>query len=77
MNVTVRLHGEPSRYLGTGTDRAALQVAEGATVHSVLAGLGLPEREYWLLAVNGHVARLEDALHDGDLIECVAPMSGG
>ncbi len=77
MTVTVRLHGEPSRYLGTGSDIARLEVGEGATVHSVLTGLGLPEREYWLLAVNGHVARPHDTLRDGDLLECVAPMSGG
>ncbi len=77
MQITIRLHGEASRYLANGRDTAALDVPDGATVASVLDGLGMPRQEYWLLAVNGHVARPDSPLRPGDLVECVAPMSGG
>lgn len=77
MRVTVRLHGELTRYLQDGRDRAELEVADDSTVRAVLAHLGLPEHEYWLHAVNGAVTNVDTPLHPGDVLECVAPMSGG
>ena len=77
MRVTVRLHGELTHYFEDGYDRAELDVADDSTVRTVLARLGLPEREYWLHAVNGAVAKIDTPLKPGDLLECVAPMSGG
>lgn len=77
MRVTIRLHGELTHYLDGGRDRAEVEAVEGSTVQAVLDTLGLPSREFWLLAVNGAVARADTRLNPGDLIECVAPMSGG
>jgi sulfur carrier protein ThiS len=76
MRVTVRLHGEPSRLLD-GRDTAEVEVPEGSTVRAVLERLGLVRHEFWLHAVNGAVAQPDTPLQPGDLLECVAPMSGG
>ncbi len=77
MRVLVRLHGELTRYLADGSDRAELELAEGSTVSAALEQLGLPSHEYWLHAINGAVAPVSTRLHAGDTLECVAPMSGG
>jgi len=77
MRVTVRLHGEPSRLFTGGRDTAEVEVPEGSTVRTVLERLGLARHEFWLHAVNGAVAQPDTLLRPGDLLECVAPMSGG
>jgi sulfur carrier protein ThiS len=77
MRVTVRLHGEATRYLRNGRDVDDLEVADGSTVHAVLTQLGLSREEFWLHAVNGTVAPADTPLRPGDVLECIAPMSGG
>jgi sulfur carrier protein ThiS len=77
MRVTVRLHGEVSKYLQNGKDTTEIETADGTTVQAILEELGLPSREFVLLAVNGSAVSPDTPLRPGDILECVAPMSGG
>ena len=77
MQVTISLIGETTRSLANGVSKARVEAAEGVTIAALLAQLGLPDNEFLLQAVNGTTAAADTILHDGDLLECVAPMSGG
>lgn len=77
MHVSLRLHGELSRYLDGNRDRAEVDVPEGSTIASVLTTLGLPHQQFVMHAVNGAATPIDTPLNPGDILECVAPMSGG
>ncbi|OGK99794.1 MAG: hypothetical protein A3E31_12835 [Candidatus Rokubacteria bacterium RIFCSPHIGHO2_12_FULL_73_22] len=76
MRVTVHLHGNLRRFLPGGADRTVLEVAPGATVEALLAGLGA-ERDTWLVAVNGAATDRDRVLAADDLLEGFEPVAAG
>ena len=74
MRVSVRLFAGLRERAGT----ARLEVADVARVGDVWAKLGLGEEPTGLLyAVNREYAGPDDALHDGDEVALIPPVSGG
>jgi sulfur carrier protein ThiS len=77
MHVKVRLHGDVTKYLPDGRDTGEFEINEAATVRTIVDQLGLTRQEYVLFAVNGETAGIDTPLRPGDVLECVAPISGG
>ena len=74
MRISVRLFAGLRERAGT----ARLEVADVARVGDVWAKLGLGEEPTGLLyAVNREYAGPDDALHDGDEVALIPPVSGG
>jgi molybdopterin converting factor subunit 1 len=67
----------------TGVDELTVEVADGATAGTALAGLRqsdprlavLPERP--VIALNREFAPLDATLHDGDELALLPPVAGG
>lgn len=81
MRVTVRLFARLRDLAGTG--ELVREVPESATVHTVWTSLTaeMPSlREYertMSVAVNAEYARMAAAVHDGDEVAFLPPVSGG
>jgi sulfur carrier protein ThiS len=77
--VRVSLFGDVSRHLHGRDKEHGQELADGATVHDLMAALGIdPGGEPPLtIAVNGQLGKLESALRDGDKVMLVTPMEGG
>ncbi len=76
MTVTVHMHGNLRRFMPEGRDRAELDVAEGATVESVLESIGA-DRDTWMVAVNQAMVARETVLRGGDVVDCFEPVAAG
>jgi sulfur carrier protein ThiS len=76
MTVTVHMHGNLRRFMREGRDRAAIEIAEGATVDMLLQSLGA-EKDTWLVAVNGATVERDVVLQPGDLLDCFEPVAAG
>jgi sulfur carrier protein ThiS len=79
MVVTVRLHTVLRRQTPQGiVDRLTLDLADGATVATVLDHLGIRgQGDLILLVLNGRPVSPEQALADGDDLRLVPAISGG
>ena len=82
MQITVQLLATYRRYLPPGVgqdaqDSYAHEVAPGATVGEVLAGLPLAPAELTTALVNGRHAEREQVLQAGDLLTVFPPAGGG
>ncbi len=77
MHITLRLYGNLRRYAPGGTDRAALELADGLTIRALLQSLGVPENDWWMSAVNDRVVDADSVLHEGELVEIFEPVGGG
>ena len=83
MNITVRTSGLLDRYLpqGAAGNTAVLEIADGASVTDVMARLGMPGDDKYLVIANGATVReSERAAHvlaDGDTLAIVPPLKGG
>jgi molybdopterin converting factor subunit 1 len=77
MNVTVRLFAALREQ--AGTSQVELELPEGAQVSDVWSALGLGGKEPGSLAfaLNRAYADREDALHEGDEVALIPPVSGG
>jgi sulfur carrier protein ThiS len=76
VRVTVHMHGNLRRFMPAGVDRTVLEVAPGATIDALLAGLGA-ERDTWLVAVNGVTVDRDHVLRAEDLLDCFEPVAAG
>lgn len=76
MTVTVHMHGNLRRFMPMGQDRAAVEVADGSTVESLLVTLGA-EKDTWLVAVNSAVVERDVVLKPGDVVDCFEPVAAG
>jgi sulfur carrier protein ThiS len=76
MTVTVHTHGNLRRFMPMGQDRAAVEVADGSTVESLLVALGA-EKDTWLVAVNSAVVERDVVLKPGDVVDCFEPVAAG
>lgn len=79
MTITVRLHSILLGQIPHGAGgELALALPDGADVASALAALKLTlPAEALILVVNHRILRLQDALHDGDVLEVFPAISGG
>jgi molybdopterin converting factor subunit 1 len=77
VNVTVRLFAALREQ--AGTSEVELELPEGAQVSDVWSALGLGGKEPGSLAfaLNRAYADREDALHEGDEVALIPPVSGG
>jgi len=66
---------------GTDDDQAEIDMPEGATIIDVMARLGLPEDDFYLVILNDMVcpktARSTTVLSDGDELGIFPPLKGG
>jgi sulfur carrier protein ThiS len=77
ITITLRPQGEVGARFGLGRDRIQLQVAPGCTIGELLAAKGVPPGEVWVCARNGVLAKPDERLADGDLLEVISPVAGG
>ncbi len=80
MKIQVRLHGALGRYRPAGASLShpfELDVADGATVESVVARLGIPKGAARGLFVNERPSEPEDALAPGDQLMLFPLVAGG
>lgn len=75
--VTVKLFALLQKYLPAGKRQVELEVAAGATVADVLAGLGVPPASVHLIRVNGEQAAPDTTLTEGDAVSVFPPVAGG
>ena len=54
-----------------------VELSSDARVTDLLDALGVPPESQLTLGVNGELAQLDSALHDGDKVMLVTPMEGG
>ncbi len=66
---------------GADDDQAVLDMPEGATIIDVMARLGLPEDDFYLVILNDAVcpkpARSKTVLNDSDELGIFPPLKGG
>ena len=83
MRITFKTAGILAKYLPAGTKglAAPLDVAEDATARDVMAQLGLPMAERYLVALNGALVpsaeRAAKRLAEGDELAIMPPLKGG
>lgn len=77
--VTIKLFATLQKFLPPGARgrQAQVEVAAGATVGDVLAGLGVPRSSAHLIMVNGEHRAWEAPLADGDSVTVFPPVTGG
>ncbi len=83
MKITVKTSGLLDRYLpeGAAGGSAELEIPDGTSVADVMARLGMPGDDKYLVIANGATVReAERAAHvlaDGDTLAIVPPLKGG
>ncbi len=76
MRVRVRLHGNLKRY-ARGLVEGQIELEDGATIRALLARLGVPEAEWWMVAIDERVVDEMAGLKEGDLVDVFEPVAGG
>lgn len=74
MKVAISAFGDVERALKR---RSEVELADSATVADLLDLLELEPGPTLTVAVNGQLAALDSALHNGDKVMLVTPMEGG
>ena len=79
MEIEIKLWGQIAYYLPEGRGKFSLKksVEPGTTVQELVASLGLPEKLYFMINVNGRVIETEYMLNKGDEVALFQPFSGG
>ena len=79
MEIEIKLWGQIAYYLPEARGKFSLRksVETGTTVQELVASLGLPERLFFLINVNGRVIEAEYILNEGDEVALFQPFSGG
>lgn len=84
MQITFKLFASLTDYLPPEVRRSnlmPLDVADGATIHQVIAPFGLPDKLVHLVLVNGSYIAPEDraskVLVEGDVLAIWPPIAGG
>ena len=75
--VTLHAHGELTARLGRSRGGRAVAIVAGTTIRDLLAQLDVPTGEVWVCSRNGVLAKLDDPLADGDVVEAFSPVAGG
>lgn len=77
MRITLKLYGNLGNFSPQKQDSASIEIAEGATIASILAQLGVPDNRVWMSVVNDNVVESATGLRDGDVLEVFEPVGGG
>lgn len=79
MKVTVKLHTTLKKYAPAGAEggTAVLEVADGATVRSLAAQLGIPEGFVGAVFLGSQRAELDSTVAPGIEVNLLAPIGGG
>jgi molybdopterin converting factor small subunit len=77
MIVTVDLKAYLEQYSPDGHSSFEYELAEGATVQTLVRRLNVPEEMASVIIVNDVSADLADALHEGDRVTLIPPLAGG
>jgi len=74
--VRVHAYAELRQYTG-GTAAVEVEVADGGTVASLLAQLGIPAERTKIVFVNSRAAELDRVLADGERVDLFSAIGGG
>jgi molybdopterin converting factor small subunit len=74
ITITVKLFGPLRDKMES--DRKVM-IEENEPIRSVIAKLSIEPQPWYLYSVNGQHARAETALHNGDILMIIPPISGG
>ena len=81
MEVTLKMSGLIARKLPGSVDGTTMTLVDGTTISSLMARLGLPGDESYLVIVNDTTVakdrRKTHVLSDGDRVSIVPPLRGG
>lgn len=81
MEVTLKMSGLIARYVPGSAQGTTMSLLEGTTISGLMARLGLPGDETYLVIVNDSTVPKERlktrVLADGDRISIVPPLKGG
>jgi molybdopterin converting factor small subunit len=75
--IQVRLYADLTRTAGGGTTVFEVEARDGLTVNDVLKESGVRSQEVQIVMINGHGARLDSQLGDGDRLGLFPAVSGG
>lgn len=75
--ITVHPHGELTTYFGRSYGGVPVTIPPGISIDGMLACLGIPSEEVWLVAKNGEAVKRDVTLDAGDTVELFAPVAGG
>lgn len=77
MRVSLKLYGSLRRYSPERREKSEYEVQKATTVRALLEELGIPERDWWMIAVNDVVVNPDRVLQEGDEVEVFEPVGGG
>jgi len=81
MKVTVKMSGLIARQVPGSAEGTEMRLLDGTTISGLMARLGLPGNETYLVIVNDSTVandrRASHVLSDGDRISIVPPLKGG
>ena len=77
--VRITLHHSPILKLANLEKDGTVTVAPGATVHTLLEKLGIPntQHRYLMVYANGERQKLSYTLREGDAVQLFLPIGGG
>ena len=77
MRVKVELQAYLEQYSPNGQTVFDYELSAGATVHSLIRSLRLPDELASVVILNDTNADLSDPLHEDDRITLIPPLAGG
>ena len=77
MRVQIRLFANLRQYAPEGEHVFEVELTYGATTGQLLKSLHIPPTEEKVIMVNGHQAKEDTQLVDGDKVVLFPPMAGG
>ena len=77
MNISFRLFANLRAFSPSTDGSGELDLAEGSTVRTVTDVLGIPPETERVILLNGHHAKEDTLLSEGDSLTYFPPMTGG
>jgi molybdopterin converting factor small subunit len=77
MKITFRLFANLRSFSPSTDGCGELELAEGTTVGTVSVVLGIPPETERVILLNGHYAKEDTRLSEGDSLTFFPPMTGG
>ena len=77
MKIKVELQAYLEQYAPDGQPLFDQELPEGATVHTLVRSLRLPEELASVIIVNDTNADFSHPLHEGDRVTVIPPLAGG
>ncbi len=77
IRVRVKALGHLRRYMPDARETAELEVPVGSSIREVLALVGIPRNEVWLVSIEDQVVEEDTTLYECAEILVMAPVEGG